>query len=502
MLCRWGGVRLAWAAVLILGAGGRAGAQTVPPGLITFNDNGAWSWFEDERVAVDRNTNTILVSSVAAAAGTGGATRSGNVEIASYNVTTQALQRFTLSPNLQADDHDSAAIYVRPDGRYVASYSKHGSDNFTRWRVSSNPGSIANWTAEQTFNNGVGTTYSNLYNLSAENGGAGRLYNFTRTVGFDPNVLVSADQGSTWSYGGRLLNDTGTTSQGQRPYVRYTANGTDTIHFIATDGHPRNVATNSIYYGYIRNGQVFKSGSAAPVDANLFDGTAPKPSDYAKIFQGGPVPGSPNNGPAWTTDIQLDAAGNPYIAFSVRVTPTVPVPGKTWDHDYYYARFDGAQWQVHRMANAGTELYGAEGDYTGLVALDPSDPNRVVISTDRHPVTNDPLVSTTDGLRHWELFEGRTADGGATWAWTALTANSAVDNLRPIIPTWDAEHTALLWLRGTYTTYTNYNLDVVGIVTPVPEPTAPVVIGLAAAFLWARRRRTRCLTPPGPAARR
>jgi hypothetical protein len=495
MLRRRGGVRLGWAAVLVLAAGGRAAGQpTVPPGLVTFNDNAAWSWFEGERVVVDRTTNTILVSSVAAAAGTGGAARSGNVEVASYHVTTQAVQRFTLHANLEADDHNSAALYVRPDGRYVAMYSRHHTDTLSRWRVSTNPGSITTWSAAQTFNNTVGTTYSNLYNLSAENGGAGRLYNFTRTVGFDPNVLVSADQGQTWAYGGRLLNDTGNTTTGQRPYVRYASNGTDLIHFIATDGHPRNVAANSIYYGYVRNGQVFKTGGVI-VDANLFDGTAAKPSDFTKLFQGGPVPGGPNNGPAWTTDIRLDDGGNPYVAFSVRVTPTVVKPDKNWDHDYYYGRFDGSQWHVHRMAFAGTELYGAEGDYTGLVALDPHDPNRVVISTDLHPVTNAPLVSATDGLRHWELFEGRTTDGGLTWNWTALTANSTVDNIRPVIPEWDETHTALLWLRGTYTSFTNYDLDVVGIVAPVPEPALPALVGPAAALLWHLRRRTRRLKP-------
>jgi hypothetical protein len=38
-----------------------------------------------------------------------------------------------------------------------------------------------------------------------------------------------------------------------------------------------------------------------------------------------------------------------------------------------------------------------------------------------------------------------------------------MDNLRPIVPKWDADHTALLWLRGSYTTYENYNLQVVGL---------------------------------------
>jgi hypothetical protein len=40
-----------------------------------------------------------------------------------------------------------------------------------------------------------------------------------------------------------------------------------------------------------------------------------------------------------------------------------------------------------------------------------------------------------------------------------------VDNLRPIVPAWNASNMALLWFRGTYQTAQIYNEDVVGIVT-------------------------------------
>ena len=46
-----------------------------------------------------------------------------------------------------------------------------------------------------------------------------------------------------------------------------------------------------------------------------------------------------------------------------------------------------------------------------------------------------------------------------------MTANSAVDNLRPLVPAWPGDRVALLWLRGTYRAYTNYDLAVVGIIT-------------------------------------
>lgn len=428
-----------------------AAQPTVPANLVTFNDNAAWSWFEGERVIVDRTNNTILLSTVADAAGPGGSARDGNVEVVSYNYITAAKSRFVLSAGLEADDHNSAALYRRPDGRYVASYARHNSDNFTRWRVSTNPGSIANWDAEQTLNNGVGTTYSNILNMSNENGGTGRLYNFTRSVGFDPNILLSRDNGSNWTYGGRLFNGPG------RPYVNYAGNGVDRIWLIATDQHPRNF-NNSIYAGYIQNGQLFRSdGSVA--DANILDATAGLPATLTTIFAGNA------DNIAWTTNIRLDATGKPCLVFTTRLG-TKKLPGQDgMDHRFHYARFDGNVWQVNPLACAGSELYRAEADYTGLAALDPHNLNSLYISTNVNPLTNAPLISATDGRRHWEIFHGTTTDGGRTWKWEAVTANSTVDNIRPVMPVWEEGISALLWLRGTYTTYTNYDLAAVGVIT-------------------------------------
>ena len=38
-----------------------------------------------------------------------------------------------------------------------------------------------------------------------------------------------------------------------------------------------------------------------------------------------------------------------------------------------------------------------------------------------------------------------------------------MDNLRPIVPVWDADHTALVWMRGTYRSMHDYDLDIVGL---------------------------------------
>ncbi len=127
------------------------------------NDNGAWSWFEDERAVVDPVTGTLVVSSVADASGTGGMTRDGNVEVAVHDIAAGTTRREVLHAHLQDDDHDSAALYLRRDGRYVAMYSTHAAD--TRQPVAgvairrTEPA----WSPERTLDHGSEATYSNVY---------------------------------------------------------------------------------------------------------------------------------------------------------------------------------------------------------------------------------------------------------------------------------------------------------------------------------------------------
>jgi hypothetical protein len=122
------------------------------------------------------------------------------------------------------------------------------------------------------------------------------------------------------------------------------------------------------------------------------------------------------------------------------------------------------------MAYAGTRLYPGEDDYTGLVALDPNDPDTLYISTNADPVTGKSLTSSADQRRHRELFRGTTHDSGRSWRWEPITTNSTVDNLRPIVPRWDDPRTALVWMRGTYTNnHGAWTTAVVALILP-PRP--------------------------------
>jgi len=434
-------VLLGFAAVVVFSAFACAGP------IIVFNDNGGWCWYQDERVIIQEGK--LIIGSVANALGTDGATRGGNVEVVTYDIEGAGVaERFVLHATLENDDHDVPAFLALPDGRVLAVYSKHSADRIVRYRTTTSPYNTTAWEPEVGITCAARVCYSNLFRLSTENNGHGRIYDFYRGESWNPNFISSDDDGQSWYYGGHLIRE-----DGHRPYVKYTSDNVSTIHFITTEGHPQEYERCSIYHGKMENGAVYHSDGT--FIKNLSDGPVAA-GDLTKVFDGD------LNNNAWTADIHLDANGYPYIGYSVQINRNVN------DYRYCYARWDGTQWYDHEIAYAGSNL--CYEHYTGLMALDPHNPNRVYISADVNPYAGEPLVSSVDGRRHHEIFAGITGDYGATWTWRAITRNSAEDNLRPIVPVGYEQGTVLLWMQGTYSTYRNYDTKVVGMFDPAPEP--------------------------------
>ena len=403
--------------------------------LVELNDNGAWSWFMDERLIVHRGK--LLVGSMRSP--------SGNVELAVHDLETGETEVVVLHDKLEEDDHDGPALHVLPDGRVLAVYTQHSQERKVYWRIS-DADDLTKWSETKELVTpgedhppfgGDNVTYSNLFQLSAE---GNVLYNFFRSVQHQQNWMVSEDNGETWQYGGMFLKG----HRGYAPYFKYATDGEDTIHFIGTEDHPRNF-DNSVYHGFIRGRTIHQSSGAEYASLSTTTNKSGDIWDLTPVFKGDP------DNVAWVIDLHLDKGGRPVCVFSVQKDgrDLPPRQGGT-DHRYHYARWDGRQWTQHEIAYAGTRLYPFEDDYTGLVAIDPKNVNVVVISTDADPVTGEPLISDADNQRHYELFRGETADGGATFSWSPITANSDADNLRPLIPkTYDGP-TPLVWMRGTY----------------------------------------------------
>lgn len=414
---------------------------------ILLSDNGGWCWFQGPRIVSDGEY--VVIGSVAI--GDGQPERRGDVDAIVYNLSTSKTETVTLADRLQANDHATPALLLRPDGKWLSVYTRHNDDNYLMYRISE-PGNPTKWNPEQQYIPSETTliTYSNLHMLRDE---GNRIYNFFRGLdnSWKPSFVYSDNLGESWETGNIFIDVPG--EYHHRPYVNYASDGINTIHMIYTEGHPRDY-NNSIYHIYYRDGILHQS-TGEPVAA-MKEGLM-CPEEGTLVY-----PGSADS-IHWTADVVLDENDYPRIVFSNKKTATEKGQIENGnDQRYHYGRWDGERWHVHQMAYAGTKLYPGEDEYTGLAAIDPNNPNVVYISADAQPDTGEPLISETSGNRHYELFRGVTRDGGKTWEWTAITKNSESDNLRPIATDTGNGRTFLAWLRGEYRTYTDYNQKVVG----------------------------------------
>lgn len=411
--------------------------------------NGSWCWFEGERTVVDTkhpDGPLLLASTVSFAPGAKGP-EAGDVDVLWRNLKTGEQGAFELHDRLQQDDHNSAALWIRPDGRYVAMYSKHHADQFSRYRISE-PHDPNKWSEERVltpFEKSL-VTYSNLYGLGK--GKDAILLNFRRAFNFNPNIWISPDLGENWERVGLLLREG---NDGRvRPYVRYFGDG-EQVHLVTTDGHPRDVNT-SLWHGTVsRNpsGKLQLSSSTGEVlDPDLSDDNVASPKQLTLIIAPGEVVGGVKVDHAWPCDLALSPSGNPQAIFSVRVE------NSSEDHRFIYAHFDGRAWHKELLAAAGSYLYKRENDYTGLGAIHPRKFGELVIATPIDPRTG-------EKTQFQEIYRGKRSEKGM-WSWDALTENSSMQNLRPEIPDWDSKQTVVLWLRGKYNTYTDQDMKAYG----------------------------------------
>jgi hypothetical protein len=450
--------------------------------LLQFNDNGNWTWYCDERSVVDAARGNLIVGSDASPAGMGGSARSGDIETVIYSVTNGSWQRFTLKDGASdpsafyADDHNTPGLLVRPDGKYLAWYCAHNTERTNYWRNFDG----TNWTPEQRFDwntlpsgTDFNATYSNPHYLSAED----RTYNLVRENDHgSPNILISADHGVSWTFAGQLTASLTNINVGYvSGYFKYSDNGVDRIDFIGTETHPRDSST-SMYHGYVKNGQSFKSDGTL-VDANIFDQSAPVITQFTEIFTNGTVsPPGQTNYRCWNDDVQVYPDGTVQAIIATRINNDTQGNDSNINpnHAFFLCRFDGTSWSATYLCQAGTKLYSSEADYIGLGSLHPNDPNTIFISTKYDPRavqrgvrdTNQPFSSVH------EIWKGITTNHGASFSWIPITQNSLRENLRPIVPSWDGNDTALLWFRCTYNSAQSIDGAVVGLIESLSEARA------------------------------
>ena len=415
--------------------------------LTVYMKDAGWCWYQDPRVIVHQGI--LYMGSVK---GNG----KGEAYVGAYDLKAQKqCGQMVVHPHSGKDDHNSPVFFARPDGRVLTMYALHHVNPFHYYRLNE-LGHPMQWGKEVSFKHQYDkagkVTYSNLYAMEDE----GKLYNFFRGIDYNPTFITSTDWGSTWGEPTHFIASE--LSGTQRPYCRYAGNGKNTINISFTDGHPRNFG-NSIYYAEFRQGKFYK------VNGTLIKGlkeSGPlRPSESDLVYKGSGKMGHGKHGKsaegsAWTSSLALDPQRRPHIAYTLYHSNR--------DHRYRLASWTGETWTDREVAFAGNCLYDNESSYTGLITLDPIDPTVVFISTDV-----DPSTGKTTGGKH-EIYRAiiGPADHISTIRWESVTQNSTVRNLRPIVLR-EGDERILLWNRGRYDTFVNYDLETVGFVEKVSQ---------------------------------
>lgn len=409
-----------------------------------FMQDGGWCWYQDPRALV--HDGKLFMGAVKG-------NDNGEAQIGVYDLAAgKPLGSILMHKGFDRDDHNSPVFYARPDGSVLTFYARHGREKHHYYRIS-DPSDPLKWGAEMQHklvspNPKDGVTYMNLYDMKSE----GKLYNFFRGIEFNPTFITSTDQGETWSEAVHFFkNEIGGRN---RPYARYAGNGTDTVYVSITDAHPRNYG-NSIYYFEFRDGNFYKADGT--LIKSLKEGPL-LPSESERIYKGSGLRGkgkgqsAPNA--AWTSSIMVDAKGYPHIGYTLYLSND--------DHRYRIASWDGTKWHDREVAFAGKCLYTTESSYTGLITIDPQDPTTVFISSDVNPATG-----KDSGGKH-EVYRAKIGltDDVSTIKWEAVTKGSPVRNIRPVILR-EGDKRVVLWNRGDFKTFVNYDLDTVGFVEKV-----------------------------------
>lgn len=449
------------ALLMIIGAATATAADVAREPTVV-NPNGGWSWFGDERAVVDADRGVLYVGSLANRHGAGGRDKDGDVEVTRVDLTTGETTIDVLHDGLTSygggDDHNVPSLLVLPDGSVLAAYTGHNNDALTYFRTF-DPQSQS-WNDERTFDwnaaipggASFNCTYNNLFWLPDEQAAVNISRNHRRC----PNAIVSRDGGDTWEYAGQVV--AAAEVEGERGeyvngYLKYSARG-DRIDLLATERHPRNYS-NSLYHGYLQGEDLpLHRADGTVVDEALDGNPTATAVDLTPVFKSGTVVGGVEMNHAWMVDFEHYPDGALAAVFKMRAA------GSVEDHRFFYAAYRDGAWHAWPLAKAGPRLFRREEDYTGLAAIDPNTPAVVYISTPIDP-------NTGDATDHHELYQGKTTDDGQTWQWRAVTANSAADNLRPIIPRWSPGRTALLWNRGTMTSSQNYDMQVMLLIDPL-----------------------------------
>lgn len=390
---------------------------------------GAWCWFADPRAlhhqSKDGSINKTYIGYIDI---------HGAIKAMQYDFLAKKQEEVLIRSCFQPDDHDNPTFLVLPDERVMVFYSRHTDERRFYYRVSRKSGDITTLGEEKIIATANNATYPSPFILSDD---PTHIYLCWRGINWHPTMaklsLPDSEDNVIVEWGPYQIVQ----STGARPYAKYVSNGKDKIYLTYTTGHPDNEQPNFLYFNYINihglqledvNGNRLSAIADAPFKVN-------KSADYVARY-----PYTVVDDPTvrdWVWQVAADKQGNPVIAM-VRISPDKS------SHDYYYARWNGSEWEKTFLCNAGGHFHqtpNLEKCYTAGMAIDPTCVNEVYCSVP---------VEGKHG-KVYEIVKYVLNDAGSIIWKEAVTRHSRYNNVRPyMISGSEGTPLRLAWMYGKY----------------------------------------------------
>lgn len=371
--------------------------------------NGGYSWWVYPNIV--KNNNKTYMSYVKSTKET---------EIAMYDHILKTRKKFTLQVDEVADEHNSAAICVMPDGKILSAYTKHNTESKIYIRRTVNAEDISVFETPIELATGGNTTYAQLIYMND------KYFLFYR-VNSTTWAIRASNDGIIWSSEKIFL-----TAPAQY-YMRAVPYNNNVIR-ILTIGHPKYSTDHNIrYVAFYPGSNEFKVFNSVVV-GNRTDGTG-----LPLVASSLPVIFAPtSNARLFDTSCYPDTISDITIAHASFSDSN--------DCVYQVTKGNSADGFItSTVCNAGKPLETPAGDnyYFGGMWFEYKNDKVIYVARESNGTWYIEKYITTDYL---------------TWTLSKVIATDTKKLHRPCIPFGGGN---LVWETGDYTNFTNYDSKVV-----------------------------------------
>ncbi|MCM1503590.1 MAG: BNR repeat-containing protein [Muribaculum sp.] len=397
----------------------------------TIVHGGAWCWFADPRAVHHKNELLGIDKTYI-----GCIDNLGNIKAEEFDFNTGRKMEVLIRSYFQPDDHNNPTFLCLPDGRVIVFYSRHTDEPCFYYRITDTSGSLATLSEEKVLSTKNNTTYPSPFYMLDD---PGHIYLCWRGINWHPTIgrLTFPDANGDMNFDvepSQIVQSTGA-----RPYAKYDSNGKDKIFLTYTTGHPDVELPNHLYYNVISVADGTLSDINGKVLGNVWGNNPVHVNKSESFVHGhqGMIVDAPDSIRDWVWQLAHDKDNRPSIAM-VEISPDKS------KHAYYVARYDGRKWVKTLIDSAGGWFHQSpeiERCYSGGMAIDPEDVNRVYCSVPRQGRYGEV----------YEIVEYMIDHNGRVVSTKNVTSNSAKNNVRPyVVASSLGSPLRLGWMYGNY----------------------------------------------------